>query len=312
MKYYVGIDIGGTFIKGAVVNGEGETLAYKKVPTECAVSNMRVVENVSALTDELIKTANARREDVVGIGVGVPGIVDTEKGVVICSENLYFQNFPIAEEISKLTGFSVKIANDANAAALGEAKFGAGKRYSDTVMVTLGTGVGGGIIIGGKLFEGNLGAGAELGHMVIKAGGKRCACGRRGCFESYSSARALVRMSKAEARKNPASLLGQVPLSEISGKTPFDLADKDEVAGRVVENYIKMLACGLANIANIFRPEAIIIGGGVSAEGERLLAPLEKEFHKEVFAAELGPRVELIIAERKNDAGYLGAAALIM
>ncbi|MBR1868416.1 MAG: ROK family protein, partial [Clostridia bacterium] len=192
-KYYVGIDIGGTFIKGGIVNDDGEIIVYNKVPTEVGKGERQVLSNIVGLITTLLKSAGMQTRDIEGVGMGVPGMIDSKSGVVVFSNNLKWKNFHIADVIEKEVGVKVKIANDANVAALGEAKFGAGKEFEDNIMLTLGTGVGGGIVIGNKLLEGNKSAGAELGHMVIEEGGELCSCGRKGCLEAYASATALIR-----------------------------------------------------------------------------------------------------------------------
>ena len=213
-----------------------------------------------------------------------------------------------------LGAIGVKVANDANVAALGEKMFGAGKEYNDMVMITLGTGVGAGIIIDGKLFEGNRSAGAEIGHMLLVHGGEQCTCGRKGCFEAYSSATALIRDTRRAMQNHKDSLMWEIgSIDNVTGKTPFDYAKKDKYAAEVVNNYIEMLGSALTDIANIFRPEAIIIGGGVCAQGDNLIVPLKQKIQSELFGADFGsPEVVLRIAELGNKAGLLGAAALFM
>jgi glucokinase len=247
------------------------------------------------------------------VGIGCPGIIDTDQGVVCFSGNLHLSNFPLKEQVERRVGKPVKVTNDANAAALGEGKFGAGSNYSDSILVTLGTGVGGGIIIGGKLFEGYKGAGAEIGHMVIVAGGNSCTCGRRGCFEAYASATALKDMTirAMQADKNSAMWKGY-DLSTVSGKTAFDYADSDLSAKGVVDSYIGYLACGITNLANIFRPQAIILGGGVAAQGDKLIKPLQKKLDGEILGGNDRARVVVLTATLGNLAGSLGAAALVM
>ncbi len=312
-KLYIGIDLGGTFIKGGIVDGEGNIIIDGKVPTESEGGSETVAENIASLCGSLLKQAGISVSEVAGIGMGVPGMIDSERGEVVYSNNLGWEHFMISDRVSELTGLSVRIANDANVAALGETKFGCGKNYSNTVLVTLGTGVGGGIIIGGKLFEGNRSAGAEIGHSVIMAGGERCTCGRRGCLEAYASATALIRDTRRAMEKHPESSMWQVGgLDKVDGRTAFDCMDSDACARGVVGNYINMLGVGLVNIANVFRPEAIMLGGGVCAEGERLTAPLREFMAKEIFAGDKGPKVEILTAELGNRAGLLGAAALLM
>ena len=313
MKYYLGIDVGGTFVKGALVAENGEILNKGKIPTDSKIGGEKIIRDIAAFCESLAASYGIRLSDVSGIGMGIPGIVDGETGVIIYVPNLNWRNFAGAKLLSELTGLPVKLSNDANAAALGETKFGAGKKYKSTVMLTLGTGVGGGVIIDGKLFEGNKGAGTELGHVVIASGGEACNCGRRGCLEAYASATALIRDTRRAMKKNPESKLWQVgSLEAVDGKLAFDCYESDEDARAVVDNYIEKLATGIVNFANIFRPEAIIIGGGVCAQGENLRAPLEKILQKELYAGSVGPEVELLIAELQNDAGSLGAAALVM
>ncbi len=312
-KYYFGIDIGGTFIKAAVVNTEGKIIASDKTPTECDKGNSAVIKNIKLLCERLAASSGLKTADISAVGIGSPGIVDSESGVVICAKNLDFNNFPLAKEASAALGLPVKVANDANAAALGEHKFGSASAFKSSIFITLGTGVGGGIVIDGKLFEGNRGAGAELGHAVIVAGGEPCSCGRRGCLEAYASATALIRDTRRAMQAHPDSALWELgTLDSVNGKTAFDYYEKDEHARAVVDGYIEKLACGIVNLANEFRPEAIILGGGVCAQGESLTAPLKRIMEKEIFAYGVSPRVELLTASLGNDAGCLGAAALVI
>jgi glucokinase len=313
MKYYIGIDLGGTFIKGAVVSDSGEMLASDKIPTERALGPEKVIANIAGLSEKLLTLSGKTKADIVGIGIGVPGMIDGKRGVVVYSANFGWRNSNITEPLEKLTGLPVRITNDANAAALGETKFGVAKKYKNTLLLTLGTGVGGGAVIDGKLFEGNQGAGAEFGHSVIEFGGEPCACGRRGCLEAYASASALIRNTKRAMEADKSSKLWQIgSIDKVSGKTAFDFYDVDESARRVVDSYIEKLACGIINFANTLRPEAVILGGGVCAQGENLTRPLRKILEREIYAGKTGPEVELLIAELENNAGSLGAAALFM
>lgn len=312
-KYYVGIDLGGTFVKGGVVDGEGNILAKDKVPTEKEKGAERVTENIANLVKKLMSACGLSVESVRGIGIGSPGMIDSHKGEVVFSGNLNWEHFAVAERLQTLTGLPVKIANDANVAALGEAKFGAAKGKQNVVMITLGTGVGGGVVADGKLLEGNCAAGAELGHSVLVAGGEQCTCGRRGCMETYASATALIRDTKRAMEAHKDSKMWEVgSLNAVTGETAFRYKDCDEYAKAVVEKYIQMLACGLTNFANIFRPEIILLGGGVCAEGDNLVKPVQALLDKEIFAGDRGPRVEVRVAELGNSAGLLGAAALLL
>ena len=312
-KYYVGIDLGGTFIKGGIVDDLGNIIYQDKVPTESENGADRVAMNIANLVKMLLKKTGLNTDDVEGIGMGVPGMIDSKAGNVIYSNNLQWKDFRIGEKVGKLTGLRVKIANDANVAALGEAKFGAAKDYEDVVMLTLGTGVGSGIVAEGKLLEGNKSAGAELGHMVIVNGGEQCTCGRKGCLEAYASATALIRDTKRAMTAHKDSKMWQIgSLDNVTGKTAFDYKDSDPYAKEVVDNYIGYLACGITDVANIFRPETVLLGGGVCAQGDNLVKPLQKLLDKDIFAGSLGPQVPILIAELGNSAGLLGAAALLM
>ena len=195
-KYYVGIDLGGTFIKGGIVDDLGNIVWQDKTPTESEKGSDGVAKNIASLAKSLMKKVGLTKDDVEGLGMGVPGMIDSKNGTVIYSNNLNWKDFRIGEKVSELTGLRVKIANDANVAALGEVKFGAAKGCENAVMLTLGTGVGGGVVAEGVLIEGNKSAGAELGHSAIVAGGKQCTCGRKGCLEAYASATALIRDTK--------------------------------------------------------------------------------------------------------------------
>ncbi len=312
-KYYVGIDLGGTFIKGGIVDDLGNIVREEKVPTESEKGRGRVALNIANLAKDLLKKTGLNVDDVEGLGMGVPGMIDSKAGNVVYSNNLQWEDFPIAEEIENLTGLKVKIANDANVAALGEVKFGAAKAYDDVVMLTLGTGVGGGVVVDGKLIEGNKGAGAELGHSVIEVGGEACTCGRKGCLEAYASATAIIRDTKRAMEAHKDSRLWEIgSIDKVTGKTAFDYKDSDPYAKAVVERYIEMLACGITNFANVFRPQAVLLGGGVCAQGDALVKPLQALLNRDIFAGEKGPGVPILIAELENAAGILGAAALLM
>ncbi len=310
-KYYIGIDLGGTFIKGGIVTDTGELLLHHQIPTESEKGAQQVVSNIASLCHFLMRSLYLTKDDITGIGIGAPGMIDSQNGTVIYSNNLAWEDFAISDALTEQTGLPVKIANDANVAALGEAKFGCGQDFRTVVMLTLGTGVGGGIVINGSLFEGNRSAGAELGHMVISAGGEPCTCGRRGCLEAYASATALIRDTKRAMLADRNSKMWEIgSVDAVNGKTAFAYAETDESAASVVKNYIQMLGCGIVNVANELRPEAIILGGGVCNEGDALTTPLQYILDTESFAGARGPRVNLLTARLGNRAGILGAAAL--
>ena len=309
MKNYIGFDIGGTFVKGGIVDENGKLLVFDSIPTD----TKNIVCDLAGFANKLLDKAGLSADKVEGIGMGIPGMIDSENGVVTFAGNLDWKNFAIAYELSAMTGFTVKITNDANAAALGEARFGAGKEYADSILVTLGTGVGGGIVIDGRLFSGRHSQGGEIGHMVIDKGGLKCTCGRRGCFEVYTSATALIRETKKAMTDNVDSKMWQdYTLDTVDGLTAFSHAKTDKTAARVIEAYEDNLACGLVNLANIFRPDVIMLGGGISNQGENLTKPLQKKFDKEIFAHGLGVPVPIVKASLGNKAGVLGAAAYAM
>lgn len=310
MKYYLGLDIGGTFVKGISMTAEGSILAEDKCETGCASGSDVMCGNIASLCSRLISRT---RGELAGVGAGCPGVVQSSAGVVKFAGNLNLKNFPLAAKLQERIGLPVRVTNDANAAALGEARFGAGKNYKNSILVTLGTGVGGGIIIDGKLFEGNLSAGAEIGHMVIERHGDMCTCGRRGCFERYASASALVRRTKYAMEEDAGSAMwGKYTSQTCTGKTVFEFMDVDRTAKEVVDWYIKYLACGLVNLANIFRPEVIMLGGGVAAQGERLTKPLRALLDREIFGGNSYATVDIVTASLGNSAGAMGAAALCL
>ena len=309
MKHYLGIDIGGTFVKGVLIDENGKISADGSVPSECAEGGDRLCANIAALCKDLQTRAHVKAD---AAGVACAGMI-SEDGLVLFAGNLGLKNFPLKERLSGLLRMPVAVTNDANAAALGEAAFGAGKEYSDSIFITLGTGVGGGIIIGGKIFGGGKNAGAEIGHMVIVHGGEKCTCGRRGCFEAYSSATALIRDTRRAMEEDKSSAMWKCGgLEKVTGRTAFDYAATDPAAKKVVENYIYNLACGIINLANIFRPQAIILGGGVAEQGDNLIAPLQERLDRKIFGGQNYAPVRIVKASLGNLAGALGAAKLVM
>jgi glucokinase len=269
----------------------------------------QLITQLAELTKEYINTHNFD-EPVVGIGMGIPGTMNTKTGVVVYSNNLCWYNLPVKDIMENITGLTVRITNDANAAALGETMFGSGKDYETCVMLTLGTGVGGGIVINGKLVEGNEGKGGELGHIVTVQGGRTCTCGRKGCLEAYASATALINQTKVAMEKHPESLMTQYTkeYGKVNGRIAFDAAKQgDAVAKQVVETYIGYIADGITNMINIFQPDKIVIGGGISNEGEYILKPI-REYVQKYDYNKLFTRTEVSAATLLNDAGIIGAA----
>ena len=310
-KYYIGIDIGGMTVKGIIMERDGSPLAQGSIATGSKDGGNAMCINIAALISKMADESKINLSEAVGVGVGCPGLIDSKNGTIVFAGNLGLENFPLGKAISNKVGLPVKVTNDANAAALGEAKFGAGKEYSDSILVTLGTGVGGGIIIDGKLFEGGKSAGTEIGHTVIETNGYPCTCGRWGCFECYASATALMRKTKDAMEEDTGSEMWKTYTPQtVSGKTPFEYAETDIAAKQVVDWYVKHLACGITNLANVFRPQVVMLGGGVSEQGERLTVPVQRLVDKELFAGTDFAPVKVVKASLGSRAGAYGAAAL--
>lgn len=311
----LGIDIGGTSIKGAAINDKGKILDRFSLAVNKIDSPEFTIGKLCEITISFIKDKKYE-EPITGIGIGTPGIIDFEKGIILSSPNLpTWSMFPIKEFISKHTGLPVVINNDANAAALGESTFGSGKSYNNVIMLTLGTGVGSGIIINKKIYDGNKHQGAEIGHMVIKSKGRLCGCGRRGCLEAYASASALIKISDEEMTKHPESIMSDISkeLGKKDARVPFIAAKRgDKTAKRIINRYVEDLSEGILNICNIFRPEAIILSGGVANEGEYLLDMIRKYIKKRNYGMNNSPFVDIRQATLGYDSGKIGAACLAL
>ena len=315
MNYYAGIDLGGTFVKGGIVDEEGNILVKDKIPTGKERPYAEIAADMAQLVLDLAKKAGISPADVKAAGVGSPGTIDSKNGIIVYSNNIRWEKVPLGAELKKHLGIPVFATNDANAAALGESFAGAAKSYPSSVFITLGTGVGGGIILDNVLFEGNRSAGAEIGHMVIRMGGEKCTCGRKGCFETYASATALIRQTRNAMAKDKTSKLWEIcPNPEdVNGKTAFDgMRAGDKTAEKVVKNYITYLAEGIANLANIFRRDAVVLGGGVCAEGDNLLVPLRRKVNRLLYGGTKYAPVLVTVAQLGNDAGLVGAARFAM
>ena len=316
--YSIGIDLGGTNIAAGIVDENYNLIKKASIPTGADRDATAIIDDMAKLVNTLISDASLTPDDIIAAGIASPGSVNPERGTVEYANNLPFKAFPICSMLAERTGIKkVCIDNDANAAALGEAVAGAAKGAKDSVMITLGTGVGGGIIIDGKIYSGFNYAGAELGHIVIVYDGVPCSCGRKGCWEAYSSATALVRMTKEKMEANKDSKMWELCSGDInraSGKTSFNAArEGDKAAIELVDEYISYLACGICNILNIFQPEIISIGGGISNEKSNLIDPLIAKVREQEYGAKSGvdrPFTQIKIAELRNDAGIIGAAAL--
>ena len=312
--YRIGIDLGGTNIAAGLVDENYEIVKKMSTPTLAEREASAIVDDMADLCKKLCEAEKIEISQIASIGVASPGLANCETGVIEYANNLPFRNLPLAAMLRERIGFeNIKVANDANAAALGEATAGAAKGTSSSVMITLGTGVGGGIVLDGKLLSGFNFAAGELGHIVIEAGGRPCSCGRLGCWEAYSSATALVAMTneKIEECKAAKRYTKMTEAARISGRTACDcMRDGDEAAKEVYDKYIYYLATGLANIINIFQPEVISLGGGVSGEGQSLIDALLPLVRKEQYGGTLERQTAIRIAKLGNDAGIVGAAAL--
>lgn len=312
--YRLGIDLGGTNIATGVVDENYKIIGSGKVKTNAPRPAEEIVDDMVKSALMAVKDANLTINDIDSIGVGTPGSVVQTTGVVTYSNNLGFYNLPLAEMLEKKLGKKVYIENDANAATYGEYIAGAGKGAENFVAITLGTGVGGGIIIGGKIYSGSNFAGGELGHTVIQMNGEACTCGRNGCFEAYASATALIRQTKQAMIKFPESKMWEIcnkDINSVSGRTAFDGARSgDEAAIGVVNDYINYLSVGIANIINTFQPDVFCVGGGISNEGEYLMAPIRKLVKGENYARNMEKNTEIKAATLGNDAGIIGAAYL--
>lgn len=311
MKYYIGIDLGGTNIVAGVVNEKYEIIAKAKTPTNRPRPVEEICADMARVAIEAVALAGLTMDDIQSVGVGSPGTVNSDTGVIEYANNLDFNDAPVAELIRKVIDKPVYCENDANAAAYGEFVAGSAKGANNAVCITLGTGVGGGIIIDGKIYSGFNFAGAELGHMVVEVDGPKCTCGRHGCFEVYSSATGLIRMTKEAMDANPDSKMHEMMGDHVSGRLAFNaMRAGDEAAKGVVDKYIKYLAAGIANTINIFQPEILCIGGGVCNEGDALLIPLKEAVDKEIYTRNGAKKTEIVIASLGNDAGIIGAAFL--
>lgn len=314
MSYYVGIDLGGTNIVAGVVDKNYNIIAKAKCKTNSNRGPDAIIDDMAHLAVEAVENAKLTMDDIAWVGVGAPGTINQATGVVEYSNNLDWYDVPLKDIMQERLQKQVYMDNDANAAAYGEYVAGSAKDADIAVMVTLGTGVGGGIVIGNKVYTGFNFAGAELGHSVIIKDGRQCTCGRKGCLEAYASATGLIQTTKEAMDADPSSLMWEIVNKDgghISGKTAFLAADKGDKAGKVAVNaYISDLACGITNIINIFQPNILCVGGGVSHEGDNLLLPLKEIIANEVYSKNSKYNTNVVLATLGGDAGLIGAALL--
>ncbi|HIZ55099.1 MAG TPA: ROK family protein [Firmicutes bacterium] len=313
MKYTIGIDLGGTNIAAGVVREDFQIIAKAKRKT-ISGPGREIAAEMAAACREAAEMAAIPMERISSIGVGSPGMINPETGLIDFSPNLHFHQVPLKAFLEEELGRTVYIENDANAAAIGEYVTQYAGRIHSMILITLGTGIGGGFILNGKLFSGFNYTGTEIGHMVIHEQGEPCSCGRNGCFEAYASASALKRLTRRAMAEHPESqlwaLTGGDP-EKVSGRTAFmGMRAGDPCSTAVVHTYMDSLACGITNIINIFAPEVLCIGGGVSNEGDGLIAMLEERVRREEFARFTQKRTRITNAQLKNGAGIIGAAML--
>lgn len=314
-QYAIGVDLGGTSIKAGLVDAQNRIVEKVSCETNLPRPEREVEQRIAGLCEKLcVQAGVSLATQVASIGIGTPGSVNAETGIVDFSENFNYRNWHLAEAMETLLRRGVHIENDANAAAYGEYIAGAARGAKCAVAITLGTGIGGGIIIDGKIFSGFNSAGAELGHTVIVKGGRPCMCGRRGCWEQYASARALTEDTRAALREAPDNIMWQYiagDLARVDAKTAFDAMRAGDALGtRLVQDFIEYVACGVTNVINIFQPEIICIGGGVSKEGEPLRKRICEIVDQEDYARDGMKRTRIVIAQLRNNAGIIGAANL--
>ena len=311
--YYVGIDLGGTSIKVGLVDENGKILKKVSRPTKVERGARPVVDDMADMSLEVVKLCGVSMEEVKVIGIGLPGILDPRTGHVPFCTNLGWHDVPVIEWMQETIDKPIFIQNDATVAGLAESVAGVSAGVKNSVFLTLGTGVGGGIVLDGKVYSGSHGVGSELGHMITVAGGEECTCGNRGCWERYSSATALIRMGRHAAGERPDSLIATSvggDLDKITAKTVIDAAKAgDETALKVFDEYVYNLCVGLVGIINFIDPEVIVLGGGVSLAGDFLLDAVNKKLPGMIFYKTM-PYAEVKLAVLGNDAGIIGAAML--
>ena len=307
--YRIGIDLGGTNIAVGVVDDHHRIVAEASLPAGAHRPAEQVVADMCRAVELALDKAGLTPADCASIGVGTPGTCDPERGVVVRAYNLNWFDVPVCAMLTAHFGLPARLSNDANCAALAETVAGAAVGCRNMMLITLGTGVGGGIIVDSRIVSGLGGAGGEPGHSLLVLDGEPCTCGRRGCWEVYASATALIRQGREAAAAHPTSLLNRYP--ELTGRDVFDAADAgDEAAQAVLERYYVYVAAGITDLVNILSPEMVLIGGGISRQGERLLRPIRRYVAANCFggAKRLQPVIQA--AQLGNEAGIIGAAAL--
>ena len=312
--YHLGIDLGGTNIATAVVDENYKILGRGKLKTRCPRPAEEIIADMAQAAKMAVSDAGLTLKDISTVGVGSPGAINSKDGINVTSNNLKFENDDLRGILRKYLGFDAYIDNDASAAAYGEFLAGAGKGTKNFIAITLGTGVGSGIIIDGKVYSGTYSGGGELGHTVIVVDGDACTCGRKGCWEAYASATGLIRQTKEKMLECKDSMMWPLcenDINKVNGRTAYDAKRKgDQAATEVIHAYEKYVACGITNAINTFEPEVLCIGGGISKEGDNILLPIIEHVKKDRFAKNAEKDTIIKIAELGNDAGIIGAAFL--
>ena len=311
--YYIGIDLGGTNIAAGLCDEKGNIIVKDSVPTLKDRPLEEIVADMASIAKKVMADGGATIDEVKAVGIGCPGTVNNETGEVVYSNNIVMDRFPLAKEFKKHLDLPINLENDANAAALGE-YMTCGEEAESFVFMTLGTGVGGGIIIDGKIYRGFNGAGAEIGHQTLIYGGKECTCGRRGCLEAYASVTALISQTNEAIEAHPESMMAAwaEKKGKVSGRCAFECAaNGDPAAIKVRDQYIEYVADGVASIVNILQPNILAIGGGISKEGDILLDPIKKYLEGNDYNKYM-PKTDIRIAKLFGDAGIVGAAGAAM
>lgn len=310
--YYIGIDVGGTNIKAGLVSETGEILQRASAPTGAMRPSEEIGAEIGRLAASVRDMAGLCDLDIASCGIGMPGACSDKEGKVLYTANINFKDYPLRDTVQREINVPVHLGNDANCAALGE-YYMLEEKTEDMVFITLGTGVGGGLIINGKLYTGFNGIAGEVGHIMLRHGGEKCGCGRRGCWEAYASVTALIRQTKEYALLHPESEVRRACGSDfeaLSGKTPFELCKQgDEGAKEIVDTWISYVADGIVDMVNTFQPKLLLIGGAISREGDALLVPLREKVEREMYKSRV-EKTEIRAAQLGNDAGLIGAAFL--
>lgn len=310
--YNIGVDVGGTNIKCGLVNESGDILYKEKIKTKKQVPPSEIISDIEGIIISILKHEKLKLSEINSIGVGIPGICDEKNGIAKFCANIDFKNVALVEILkNKLNFQNIFLSNDANCAVLAEAKFGAGKGSEDCVLITIGTGIGTGIISEGRFIKGRAGLGAEGGHTIINMGGEKCGCNELGHYEAYASTTALVRQTKKAIEKNPNGLLAKIGKEKVSGYTAFQAEKEgDQEATKVINKFVEYLAIGALNFTVLFAPEYIILGGAISNEGDRLTKPVQKYISEHLFSRGHVEIPKVVTSDIKNDAGIIGAAYL--